>query len=87
MAQPEYGARYCSGAASDAVALTMMVYFMASEQQTQINTISINQGIIYVEGLTNIQYTKMLQTNMVLKNYCLFRFQGRQASLTHSDIL
>ena len=30
MAQPEYGARYCSGAASDAVALTMIVYFIAS---------------------------------------------------------
>ena len=67
MAQPEYGARYCSGAASDAVALTMMVYFMASEQQTQINT--INQGMIYVEGLTNIQYTKMLQTNIVFLGF------------------
>ena len=32
MAHPEYGARYCSGAASEAVALTTMVYFMASEK-------------------------------------------------------
>lgn len=30
MAQPEKGARYCKGAASDAVAATIMVYFMAS---------------------------------------------------------
>lgn len=30
MEQPEYGARYCSGAASEAVADTTMVYFMAS---------------------------------------------------------
>jgi len=30
IAHPEYGARYCSGAASDAVALTTIVYFMAS---------------------------------------------------------
>ena len=29
-AQPEYGARNCSGAASDAVAATMVVNFMAS---------------------------------------------------------
>ena len=30
MAQPEYGARYWRGAASEAVALTIIVYFMAS---------------------------------------------------------
>jgi hypothetical protein len=30
MAQPEYGAKYCNGAASEAVADTMIVYFMAS---------------------------------------------------------
>ena len=30
IAQPEKGARYCKGAASEAVAATMMVYFMAS---------------------------------------------------------
>ena len=30
IAQPEYGARYCRGAASEAVELTTMVYFMAS---------------------------------------------------------
>jgi hypothetical protein len=29
MEQPEYGARYCRGAASEAVADTMVVYFMA----------------------------------------------------------
>jgi len=31
MAQPEYGERYCRGAASEAVALTTIVYFIASE--------------------------------------------------------
>jgi len=30
IAHPEYGARYCRGAASEAVAQTMMVYFIAS---------------------------------------------------------
>ena len=29
MAQPEYGAMYCIGASSEAVALTMMVYSIA----------------------------------------------------------
>jgi len=29
MAHPEYGARYCRGAASEAVADTMMVYLIA----------------------------------------------------------
>ena len=37
MAQPAYGARYCRGAASEAVALTIVVYFMASERIRQIN--------------------------------------------------
>ena len=32
IAQAEYGARYCSGAASDAVALTTIEYFMASAE-------------------------------------------------------
>ena len=31
MAHPEYGAKYCKGAASEAVALTIIVYFKASE--------------------------------------------------------
>ena len=30
MAHPEYGAKYCRGAASEAVALTTIVYFIAS---------------------------------------------------------
>ena len=33
MAQPEYGARYCRGAASEAVAATMTEYFMASREK------------------------------------------------------
>ena len=43
MAQPEYGARYCRGAASEAVALTMTVYFMASmEKKTSVQASNIN---------------------------------------------
>ena len=32
IAQPEYGARYCSGAASEAEAATTTVYFIASKR-------------------------------------------------------
>ena len=43
MAQPEYGARYCRGAASEAVALTMTVYFMASmEKKNSVQASNIN---------------------------------------------
>ena len=38
IAQPEYGARYCNGAASDAVALTMIVYFIASKINEVMST-------------------------------------------------
>ena len=33
IAQPAYGAKYCKGAASEAVALTMIVYFIASREE------------------------------------------------------
>ena len=36
IAQPEYGAKNCRGAASEAVAATTMVYFMASESVNRL---------------------------------------------------
>jgi hypothetical protein len=41
MAQPEYGAKYCNGAASDAVADTIIVYFIASILKFQIQILNI----------------------------------------------
>lgn len=50
IAHPEYGARYCSGAASDAVAETTIVYFMASIKIQ----IELNEGIF---KMTKVMFT------------------------------
>ena len=38
MAHPEYGAKYCNGAASEAVALTMIEYFKASASANRLTS-------------------------------------------------
>lgn len=55
MAQPEYGARYCRGAASEAVALTMTVYFMASTEK-----ITVYKPAIYILLYLYINTSKFL---------------------------
>ena len=64
IAQPEYGARYCRGAASEAVALTTMVYIMApAEKHTQ--NILVSEGYIFVSV---IKYVHHFIYNLLIGN-------------------
>ena len=47
MAQPEYGDRYCRGAASEAVALTTILYFIASEREVFQLMPPVNKWVWY----------------------------------------
>ena len=57
MAHPEYGAKYCRGAASEAVADTTMEYFIASVGKADMKSMKMymcNQNNLQVHKLNEV---------------------------------
>lgn len=79
IAQPEQGAKYCRGAASDAVADTMMVYFMDPES---VNRLTIWATVdLFCPIATQIQYSFFFSSSALLNRCWLMMVSMAKAVL------